>query len=95
MKYPATKGYLPIPELEPLVTKVIEHGGFCFQHTNCENCNTRQEITEPNKFYMSILCEECGHETECYNRGCGFTAIYSNKPEEFLEMVHSINSEKH
>lgn len=94
MKYPPREGFKPLIELQPLIEEAIAQGGLCFQYTNCENCNERQDIQQPNVFYTSIQCEECGHVTDTKERGCGFSVIYSSDPESVMRAILKQMNEK-
>src|SRR5215831_16632694 len=50
-------------------------GADVYQKFTCSGCGSRQGIPEPNKFYASASCEECGTVTDLRKQGCNFTVV--------------------
>lgn len=52
--------------IEDCATQAYEHvakGGTIHQKWTCRHCGSRQTMEEPNKFFRSGRCEECGQIT--------------------------------
>lgn len=60
---------LPVRELLERADKAIESGAIVFFKFTCEKCGARQTFEEPNTFFISGKCEECGHITEIHEGG--------------------------
>ncbi len=69
--------YSVVKEAEAL----IDDGAVIFQRFTCEACLARQTMPEPDRFYTSGKCDECGHVTNIVKNGCGFMLILGSDPE--------------
>lgn len=58
--------------------KVMATGADIYQQFNCAHCGTKQTMEQPNKFYTSGLCEECGKETDIRKNGMNFMAHFQS-----------------
>ena len=56
---------------------MIELGCEVYQKFTCEKCKSHQTIDEPNKFYTSGKCEECGHITDLVKAGHNYMIMRS------------------
>lgn len=65
----------PLAEIGPEVERLASAGCQCFQKFSCEKCGSRQTIDEPNHFYTSGKCQECGHVTDITKSGCNYLVI--------------------
>jgi hypothetical protein len=55
-------------------------GHTVHQKFTCGRCGTRQTMAEPNRFFTSGKCEECGHVTDLVVRGCGYLLVTRVSP---------------
>jgi hypothetical protein len=62
----------PFNECVKLAIPFIKRGATIYQKFTCQHCGARQTMTEPNKFFISGRCEECGGMTDIEARGCDF-----------------------
>lgn len=53
----------------------VRAGAVVHQKFTCARCGARQTMEEPNKFFTTGRCEECGHVTDIEARGCNFVLI--------------------
>ena len=67
--------------------KLVNDGHLVFQKFTCDNCRARQTISEPNKFFTTGECQECGHVTDIVKRGCNYLLIMCSTPEAKLRML--------
>ena len=54
--------------------KLMSRYSHIHQQFNCAHCGTKQTMEEPNKFYMTGKCEECGQITDIVKDGCNYMA---------------------
>jgi hypothetical protein len=69
----------PLSEIIKSVNEVIAKGGVTFQKFTCQGCGNRLTIEEPNKFYTSGTCDNCGTLTDIEKHGCNFVVIYGQR----------------
>jgi DNA-directed RNA polymerase subunit RPC12/RpoP len=50
----------------------IRGGATAYQKFTCSKCGARLTMEEPNKFYETGTCDQCGHLTDIRKQGCGF-----------------------
>lgn len=62
----------PIEECVAKVAPLIKRGATAHQKFTCSTCGSRQTIEEPNKFFTSGKCEECGNVTDIREVGCNY-----------------------
>ena len=62
----------PIQECADTAEKYIQQGLYVYQKWTCKNCGSRQTMTEPNIFFESGTCEECGKVTDIKAQGCNY-----------------------
>ena len=43
-----------------------------YQQFNCAKCGAKQTMDHPNKFHITGICEECGHETDIVKNGMNY-----------------------
>jgi hypothetical protein len=65
----------PFDECAAAALDLVEHGVTIFQKFTCDKCGSRQGIEDPNVFYTTGKCEECGHITDIRARGCNYLAM--------------------
>ncbi len=66
----------PFMECVEAAVKILESGGTVFQEFNCSGCGAKQIMGEPNRFYKTATCEECGHVTDIEKDGCNYLVIF-------------------
>lgn len=59
----------------------IAKGAQAFQQFTCSGCGAKQTMEEPDTFYTSGKCEECGHITDIRTDGCNFMVIAGGMPK--------------
>jgi hypothetical protein len=69
----------PFYEVAAQADLQISLGHLVFQKFTCAYCGARQGIEEPNKFYKTATCEECGKLTNIEKDGCNFMLLIGNK----------------
>lgn len=62
----------PIEECARVADKIIDKGGTIYQKFTCSCCGARQTMDEPNVFYKSGSCQECGGLTDIEAKGCNY-----------------------
>lgn len=62
----------PIEECADACEKIIATGGTIHQKYTCAKCGSRQAMEEPNKFFTTGTCGECGHVTDIAKQGCNY-----------------------
>jgi len=62
----------PLQECAKAADRLVKAGATVYQKFTCQNCKARQTIDEPNRFYMSASCQECGHVTDITKSGCNY-----------------------
>ena len=77
----------PIQEILKTADELIKAGHEVFQKFTCDKCESRQTIDEPNVFYSSGKCEECGHVTDIEKKGCNYLAIF--------RLTHTLKTGEH
>lgn len=65
----------PFYEVAKTFAEAVARGDTCHQKFTCANCGTRQTMAEPNLFYKTGKCEECGHITDIEKAGCNFMLL--------------------
>lgn len=66
----------------------IKQGWTVFQKFSCEKCMARLEMPEPNKFFTTGTCDQCGHLTDILKSGCNYAAIWSSAgPNALLQLI--------
>jgi hypothetical protein len=66
----------PFDECIETASQLIDEGATIYQKFTCRNCNSRQTIDEPNKFFTHGKCEECQHITDLRFAGCNYLLIW-------------------
>jgi transcription elongation factor Elf1 len=69
----------PIHDCIKTASELISQGHEIYQKFTCDKCGSRQTIDEPNKFYATGQCEECGHITDMRIKGCNYLAIMKRR----------------
>lgn len=80
----------PFYEIVDEVEMMVELGATCFQKFTCLACRARETMTEPNTFYKTGKCDECGYITNLEVEGCGFMLVASSDPEEHARFVEAL-----
>lgn len=62
----------PVEEILKAANELIRQGVTVHQKFTCDKCGSRQTMDEPNTFYASGKCEECGHITDIKKKGCNY-----------------------
>ena len=65
----------PFYECAAAAEKLVTEGGGkvnIHQKFSCSKCGARQTMEEPNKFFKTGRCEECGHMTNIEKQGCNY-----------------------
>ena len=65
----------PIEECAAAAEKLIADGATIYQKFTCGKCGSRQTISEPDKFFTTGKCEECGHVTNIAMSGCNYLIV--------------------
>ena len=52
-------------------------GTEVYQKWTCAHCRSRQTMEEPNTFYMSGTCEECGQVSDIHE--CNYMLVLSSR----------------
>lgn len=65
----------PFDEVTAEAEKLVAQGAMVHQKFTCQHCRVRQTMEEPNTFYTSGRCEECGGITDIKARGCNYLLI--------------------
>jgi len=63
----------PLIEMVKEAEAHVVSGSTVWQKWTCGHCGSRQTMEEPNKFYVSGKCEECGQITIIEK--CGYTLL--------------------
>lgn len=66
----------PFDEVTKTAQDYIALGAQVFQKFTCAGCGARQTIDEPNRFYTSGKCQECGHVTDIRKQGCNYLLVH-------------------
>lgn len=67
---------VPFDECVQSARKWVEEGHTVYQRFQCEGCgNDSLGIEEPNKFYKSGSCDQCGHVTDLVKTGCNYLLL--------------------
>jgi hypothetical protein len=67
----------PFEDIVREAAKLIEEKkANVHQKFTCDSCGSRQTMDEPNKFFTSGICEECGHVTDIVEKGCNYLAHF-------------------
>lgn len=56
----------------------FEEGHTVFQRFTCRGCGARQTMDEPNRFFVTGDCYECGTVTDLVKAGCGYALLVSS-----------------
>src|SRR5207342_1280706 len=59
----------PITACMETVKPFVEAGCHFNQKWSCAHCGSRQTMAQPDQFFASGQCEECGHVTDLKHRG--------------------------
>ena len=62
-------------EVAEAAERLVGEGFLVFQKFTCGGCGARQTMDEPNRFFTSGRCEECGHVTDIVAKGCNYLVI--------------------
>jgi transcription elongation factor Elf1 len=66
----------PFYEVVKNAEKQVKQGATVYQRFACEACgNDTLGIEEPNKFYKTATCDQCGHTTDLEKTGCNFLLV--------------------
>lgn len=65
----------PIEECVKTADRLIAKGAKVFQKWTCAHCGARETMNEPNVFFKSGKCEDCGKLTNIEKRGCNYLVI--------------------
>ena len=65
----------PLQDCADAAEKLVADGCQVFQKFTCTKCGSRQTMAEPNKFFTSGACEECGAVTDIAAKGCNYVII--------------------
>ena len=65
----------PIEDCAATAERLIADGCEIFQKFTCAKCGSRQVMGEPNKFFTSGKCEECGGVTDIAADGCNYVVV--------------------
>ena len=63
----------PLLDMAAEAAKHIDQGSTVWQKWTCSHCGSRQTMENPNVFYKSGHCEECGQVTIIEK--CGYTLL--------------------
>lgn len=80
----------PFGEVVENAERKIKSGWMIFQQFQCGGCKTKQTMEQPNSFFTSGLCEECGWTTDIVTDGCNFMAMISPKSGEVGERIKEV-----
>ena len=70
----------PFYEVAEKAAEQMRRGHSIHQKFTCLRCGSRQTMAEPNKFYESGECEECGGITDLVVHGCNFVLVARVSP---------------
>lgn len=70
--------HYPLEDCARTAAEQVAKGHNVYQKWQCDKCDTIQTIEEPNKFYTSGKCEECGHITDMLKKGCNYMLVARN-----------------
>lgn len=62
----------PWNEVLEAADELIKQGIDVYQQFNCAKCGAKQTMDHPNKFHITGICEECGHETDIVKDGMNY-----------------------
>ena len=65
----------PLEEVAGTAGEVVAIGGTVHQKFTCRQCGERVMIEEPNVFYATGRCDECGALTNLRETGCNYLVI--------------------
>lgn len=65
----------PFNECVHHANQIIVCGGVVFQQFTCAHCGAKQTIGEPNTFYLTGSCEECGGLTNIKKDGMNYMVV--------------------
>jgi len=51
---------------------LMNRGHRIYQQFNCAHCGVKQTMDDPNVFYRTGKCEECGKITNIESDGCNY-----------------------
>lgn len=68
----------PLLDIAAEAAKHIDQGFTVWQKWTCGHCGSRQTMENPNVFYKSGRCEECGQVTIIEK--CGYTLLMGSQP---------------
>jgi acetone carboxylase gamma subunit len=72
-------GDFPLRDCYNTASKLVDEGHTVYQKFTCGKCGERQTIDDPNAFYTSGKCEECGHVTDIEKAGCNYLLVMGKR----------------
>lgn len=80
----------PIHECAARAEKIIQSdpSARVFQKWTCSNCGNRLGMPDPNVFYLSGRCDNCGHVTEI--KKCNYMLIRSTNSEMLDKLIKNL-----
>jgi len=76
----------PFKDVVANAERKIAQGWTVYQQFNCAHCGAKQTMDDPNKFYLTGRCEECGKITDIEKDGMNFMATGTDKSlDDFLK----------
>ena len=73
--------------------ELIDKGINIHQQFNCHYCGAKQTMDQPNKFFTTGICEECGKETDIVKDGMNYM-VHASNPEAVKELMKKLGGEK-
>lgn len=70
----------PLAECTRAALDLMHRGWDIHQKFTCVACGERQTIEEPNIFFTSATCSECGAVTDIAKNGCNYAAVKAFGP---------------
>jgi hypothetical protein len=65
----------PIEQCAEKAEQYIRNGARIYQKFTCEKCGQRLTMDEPNVFYETGDCDQCGHVTDIRKNGCNYMMV--------------------
>jgi hypothetical protein len=69
----------PLAEVAENAGSHMNEGATVYQQWLCAHCRVKQTMSEPNLFYTSGKCEECGLLTDIVKDGCNFAVVMKRR----------------
>jgi hypothetical protein len=86
--YRSTTSDHPFSEVAADVERLTADGKtVCFEKWTCQHCGARQTMTEPNKWFTTGQCEECGLVTDITVNGTNFILVRSSAGADVIKEV--------